>query len=69
LISFTYFANWIKKPPYMLQWVMSVLQTGLGYAAWPSSLPPRQEKAAMVAQTGGAKTASPAGHVRGPSLL
>jgi hypothetical protein len=28
----------------MLQWVMSVLQTGLGYAAWPSPLPPRQEK-------------------------
>jgi len=48
---------------------MTVLQTGLGYAAWPSPLPPRQEKAAMVAQTGGAKTASPAGHVRGPSCF
>jgi hypothetical protein len=25
---------------------MTVLQTGLGYAAWPSPLPPRQEKGA-----------------------
>jgi hypothetical protein len=45
-VDFIYlFRKLDQKPPYMLQWVMSVSQTGLGYAAWPAPLPQRRPNA------------------------